>query len=83
MATKFFIYCSKYSLEASMLHGGIGDKSGDCLQTVTLEVSMKKEFNVPFFIARLSLQTFTYALLKIQAIIVCFRRSLCKMCEAL
>lgn len=48
-----------------MLHGGIEDKGGDALQTVTLEVSKDQEFIIPFFIARLSLQTFTYALLKI------------------
>lgn len=65
MATKFFIYCSKHSLEAGMLHGGIEDKGGDCLQTVTLELSKDQEFNVSFFVARLNLQTFTYALLKI------------------
>lgn len=35
MATKFFIYCSKHRLEASVLHGGVEDKGGDCLQTVT------------------------------------------------
>lgn len=59
MATKFFIYCSEHSLEASILHGGVEDKGGDCLQTITLEVSKDQEFNVPFFVARLSLQTFT------------------------
>lgn len=66
MATKFFfIYWSKHTLEASMLHGGIEDKGGDCLQTLTLGVSKDQEFNVSFFVARLSLQTFTYAPLKI------------------
>lgn len=61
----FFIYWSKHTLEASMLHGGIEDKGGDCLQTLTLGVSKDQEFNVSFFVARLSLQTFTYAPLKI------------------